>query len=137
MDNELNQPATDYNVFQRIWSSPREVFNYVNDNQYDKYATVLLVLSGIYRTFNTASLKDMGDNYSLHTILSVCIVAGGLFGWITYYIYAALISWTGTWLRAEGDTKSILRVPVLCLIALRCRFVFAYSADINIWKRNV
>lgn len=34
----------------------------------------------------------------------------GLFGWITYYIYSALISWTGSWMNGKGNTQSILRV---------------------------
>jgi len=110
-DNEEKSfTPSDKDIFTRIWTNPRQVFKFINDNHYDKYATTLLVLSGISRGFDQASLKDMGDSQSLGTILVMCVIAGGLFGWMTYYIYAALISWTGTWLKAKGDTKSILRI---------------------------
>jgi hypothetical protein len=101
---------SDRDIFIKIWTEPRNTFKYINDNHFDKYVTVLLLLSGISRAFDRASLKNMGDKMSLGALIGVCIIAGGLFGWMTYYIYAALISWTGKWLGAKGNTKSILRV---------------------------
>jgi hypothetical protein len=32
------------------------------------------------------------------------------FGWISYYIYAALISWSGKWMNGKGNTQLILRI---------------------------
>jgi hypothetical protein len=43
-------------------------------------------------------------------IILVCLFVGGLFGWITNYIYAALMSWTGKWLKGNANTNSIIRV---------------------------
>jgi len=106
---------TDKEVFTKIWTSPRMVFKYINDNKYDKYVNILLFFAGISRAFDRASLKDMGDRTSLLVILSVCIVLGGLLGWISYYIYAALLSWTGKWLNGKGDTSSILRMLAYAL----------------------
>lgn len=115
MDNnfiefEEYQNLTDKDIFTKIWTSPRKVFKFINDNHYDKYVNVLLFFAGISRAFDRASLKDMGDNMSLLAILAICIIAGGLLGWISYYIYAALLSWTGKWIKGQGDTKSILRI---------------------------
>jgi hypothetical protein len=123
-NKEKSFEPSDKDIFTTIWTSPRQVFKYINDNHYDKYSTVLLVLSGISRSFDRASLKDMGDSQSLPTIIGMCIVAGGLFGWMTYYIYAALISWTGTWLKAKGDTKSIIRILSYAMLPSVVALVF-------------
>ncbi|WP_445710680.1 Yip1 family protein [Flavobacterium sp.] len=107
---EESQNLTDKDIFIKIWTSPREVFKFINDNRYDKYVNVLLFFAGISRAFDRASLNEMGDRMSLLTILISCIIVGGLLGWISYYIYAALLSWTGKWIKGQGDTKSILRI---------------------------
>jgi len=107
---EESQNLTDKDIFTKIWTSPRKVFKFINDNHYDKYVNGLLFFAGISRAFDRASLKDMGDKMSLLAILAFCIIAGGLLGWISYYIYAALLSWTGKWLKGQGNTKSILRI---------------------------
>ncbi|MAE07440.1 MAG: hypothetical protein CL661_01620 [Bacteroidetes bacterium] len=101
---------SDKDIFTKIWTSPRLVFKYLNDNKYDNYVYILLFLAGITRAFDKASLKDMGDNQSLLAVVLISIILGGLFGWITFYIYAALMSWTGEWLDGKGDAKSLLRI---------------------------
>lgn len=108
--SQENNRLTDKDVFTKIWSSPRQIFKYINDKNYDQYMIVLLLLSGISRSFDRASRNNMGDTMSIWAIVGICIIAGGLFGWLSYYIYAALMSWTGKWLNAKGDTDSILRM---------------------------
>jgi len=110
--DEINQPKTysDRDLFIKIWTEPREVFRFIHENKYEKYVGVLLILAGISRAFDRAVMRDMGDNYPLIAIIGLCIFMGGLLGRITYYIYSALISWTGKWLNGKGDTTSILRV---------------------------
>jgi hypothetical protein len=107
---------SDKNIFTKIWTSPREVFKFINTYKYDKYVTVLLIFAGISRTFDRASLKNMGDNFSIWGIIAFCIIIGATFGWITYYLYSALISWTGKWIDGKGNTDSILRVLSYALI---------------------
>jgi len=108
--SQENNRLTDKDVFTKIWSSPRQIFKFINDKNYDQYMIVLLLLSGISRSFDRASMNNMGDKMSIWAIVGICILAGGLFGWLSYYIYAALMSWTGKWLNAKGDTDSILRM---------------------------
>jgi len=105
-----NMELTDREIFTKIWTSPRLVFRYLNDTRYDKFVIILLILAGICRAFDRASLKNMGDDLPLIGVLSICIILGGLLGWIFYYIYAALLSWTGTWLNGKGNTNSLLRM---------------------------
>jgi hypothetical protein len=101
---------SDDEIFTTIWISPRKIFKYIHESHHDKYVVTLLLLSGISRAFDRAALNDMGDSNSLTAIIVLCIIAGGLFGWMTYYIYAAMLSWTGSWLGGKGNTKSILRI---------------------------
>jgi len=101
---------TDKDIFVKIWTSPRLVFKYLNDNSYDKFIAVLLIFAGITRAFSRASSQNMGDNISLPIVITICILIGGLMGWIGYYIYAAMMNWTGKWFNGQGDTKSLLRM---------------------------
>lgn len=94
----------------KLLSKPKKVFEFIDKYKYDKYVTVLLVLAGISKGFDQATSKSSGDNLPLLGVIGTSIVFGGLFGWISYYIYAALISWMGKWLDGTADTKSVLRV---------------------------
>jgi len=97
-------------IFYKLLTSPRDAFKFINDYKFDKHVTILLSLAGIVRTFDRAIGKNMGDDFSLLGLITFCIIIGGLFGWITYYIYSALISWTGKWFEGTADTQSILRI---------------------------
>jgi hypothetical protein len=110
------KPLTDIEVFTHIWFSPRTVFKFINDTWYEKYMILLLCLGGIVRAFDRASTKNMGDHMSLGGIVAFCVIAGGLLGWISFYLYAALVSWTGKWLKGQGDTQSIMRILAYAML---------------------
>jgi len=97
-------------IFYKLFTSPKEAFKFINNYKYDKHVTLLLLLAGVVRAFDRATDKNMGDNFPLWGVIAFCIIIGGVFGWITYYIYAALISWTGKHLEGKADTQSVLRV---------------------------
>ena len=102
-------------LFKKIILAPREAFRFINDYKYEKHLYLLLFLAGIVRYFDRASSKNMGDNYSIWAIIAIGVIVGGLFGWISYYIYAALISWSGKWMNGKGNTESILRILAYAL----------------------
>lgn len=102
--------VTDKQIFTKLWSEPRLIFKFINDNQYDKYTHILLILAAISHGFDQASTKNTGDKMSLPAVIAMSILAGGIFGWITYYIYAAFISSTGKWLGGIAGTTSVLRI---------------------------
>ena len=132
---EVDQ-LSDKDIFTKIWTSPRQVFKFINDNSYNKYVTVLLILSGISRSFDQASLKNLGDSMSLWEILAISIIGGGLLGWISFYIYASLISWTGKWLDGQGNTNSIFRMlafsmlPSIIALVLLIPQILIYGIEI-------
>ena len=111
-EEELDQPQTftDQEIFTFIWTRPRSVFKFLNDYKYDKFLYPLMILVGIVNAFERVSDKSIGDSFSLLYTFAICIIFGGLFGWVSYYFYAALMSWTGKALDGKANTSSILRV---------------------------
>jgi len=103
-------------IFTKIWFSPRLVFKYLNDNNYGKYVIIFLVLAGITNTFGIALTGSWSEDMSLMKILAICILFGGLFGWVSFYIFAALVSWTGRFLNGQGNTTSLLRMTSHAMI---------------------
>ena len=117
---EKNNPEqiqlSDKEIFTKIWMSPRLVFKFINQNGYTKFSTILLIFGGITGALNSASTRNMGDIMPLWSVLIVCLIGGGVFGWLYFYIYAALLSWTGKWLKGTGTTKSLFRMISYALI---------------------
>jgi hypothetical protein len=121
MEETLNtspedQQFSDRDIFTKIWLSPRQVFKFINDYQYDKYVIVLLVLAGVAKALERASSNYYGDTKEIWEIVVTCVVVGGIFGWITYYLFAGIISWTGKWMEGEGNTESILRIMSFAML---------------------
>ena len=129
-NSEDPKTLTDKEIFTDIWLSPRKVFKFINEQQYDRYVYLLLALAGISNAFDRAVNKDLGDKMSLWGIILLCIVVGGLLGWISYYIYAGLISWTGKWLKGEGDSSSILRIPIIVALIFLVPQIGIYGKEI-------
>ena len=115
---------TDQDIFTKIWTQPKRIFKYINEKQYEKYLYTLLFLEGIAKSFDRAVSKNMGENSSLFFILFVSIILGGFLGWISYYIYAALLSWTGKWLDGKGNTSSIFRMMAYAMMPSILSLVF-------------
>jgi len=107
---------TDQEIFTQIWTQPRSVLKYINDNHYDKFVIILMVFAGIASSFNNAAVRNLGDQLPFFSLLGVCIIGGGLLGWISYYIYAALLSFTGKWIQGQGDTTSLFRILAYAMI---------------------
>lgn len=98
------------NLFKKILTHPKEAFSFIARHQYEKHLTLLLVFAGIANGFDRISEKAKGDD-NIVALFAIAIIAGALVGWISYYIYAALLSLSGRWLNGKGRTNTIL--PVL------------------------
>jgi hypothetical protein len=57
----------------------------------------------------------MGDDYSLGMVIGASIIGGGLFGWIGFYISAALLRWSRGLLKGTGRTQDLLRIVAYSL----------------------
>ena len=123
-------------IFSKIWMSPRRVFRCINDSNYRELTTSLLIFAGIVSALNNASARNLGDQMPLLSVLIVCVLGGGIFGWIYFYLYAALLSWTGKWLKGTGNTKSLLRmmsfafIPSLVLILIFILQIALYGNEV-------
>lgn len=115
---------SDKEIFTNIWTSPRKVFSYIHKTNHDKYLIILLLLSGISSAFDRASLRNLGDTLSLWSLIAVCIIFGSLLGWISYYLYSGLVSWTGKWLNGKSATKEILRILSYAMIPSILSLIF-------------
>ncbi|WP_395063234.1 YIP1 family protein [Flavobacterium sp.] len=113
-----------YKVLEKVITAPKRAFKFINTYKYDKHLHILLIISGISNAFNKASQKGMGDDSSLLFILFITIIFGGLFGWITYYFYSALISWTGKWFNGFAKTDDVLRIFAYATIPAILGLVF-------------
>ena len=121
-DNNISY-INDKNLLSRIWTNPSDTLNYILKNCPDRYVTILLVLGGIVRAITRASNRNMGDNMTTILVLAISIITGGLFGWITYYIYAWALSLTGKWLGGESNPSKFRTVIAWALIPSICSLI--------------
>ncbi len=132
---------SDKAIFTKIWTQPRLVFKYINDHYYSKFMILLLVLSGIASAIDQAINKNSGDTMSLLGVLSLTIIVGALFGWISYYFLSALLYWTGKWVDGQGSINPILNmlahasIPKILGILLVIPQIGAYGLDL--FKSNI
>ena len=133
---EQPENLSDKEIFTKIWTSPRKIFKYIVDRNYKKYVVILLILSGISHAFSQAIDKGMGDKLPIIPIILICIIGGGLFGWLSFYIAAILLSWTGKWLKGKGTTDSILTIisyamiPSIVAMVLLIPQICIFGADL-------
>jgi hypothetical protein len=116
--------------------SPRTVFKFSNDTNYNKLTTILLIFAGITSSLNIASVRNMGDYIPLWGVLIACVFGGAILGWISFYIYATLLSWTGKWLKGAGNTSSLLRM-LSCAVISSLVIIFLFSIRIALYGNEV
>lgn len=135
---DIKEPyLTDEDVFSSIWFNPRKVFSFINRYNYNKYIYLLLVLAGIANAFYKNADKDLTP-----INLFFLVALGAIIGLIGNYIYAGLMSFTGTWINGKAQTSAFLRViafsslPLVFSIAIAlARFIIRgdgnFSEEIN------
>ena len=111
-------------IITRIWREPRLTFESIYKYNFERYLIPILVVAGISRAFDRAATRSMGDDASLVFIVGVCVVAGGLLGWISIYVYAALLSWSGKLLGGNCNTSTMFRLTAHANIPLFFSLIF-------------
>ncbi|MGF1923988.1 MAG: hypothetical protein ACQUHE_07385, partial [Bacteroidia bacterium] len=94
---------TDKEVVTQIWIYPRKVFRYINETGYNKYFSLILFVCGIVGVLQRKLYSGVEQGEVFGEIV-MAVIFGGLLGWISFYVYASLISFTGQWL--GGSTKT-------------------------------
>ena len=133
---ETYESFTDQEIFVKIWTEPRRILRYINETKYEKFFYILLYLAGVSAAFDRATSKNLGDKTSVYAIIVGALILGGFLGWISYYIYAALLNWTGKWLDAKGDTKAIYRILAYAMIPSVVSLIFLVP-QIAIFGNNI
>lgn len=100
----------DNELIKTVLLDPKKAFKFIHKYRYENHLKPLLVLAGVSSAFDRAVNNSSGDNMSLGAVIAMSVIIGGLLGWISYYIYAAFISWTGGWLNGNARTSDILRI---------------------------
>tara|TARA_Y100000782_G_C10048635_1_gene208521 strand:+ start:33 stop:590 length:558 start_codon:yes stop_codon:yes gene_type:complete len=90
----------------------------------DDFVQTLLLLAGIFNAFDRAIEKNLGDSMSLLSVIGFSVFGGALFGWISYHLYAALLSWTGKWIGGRASSKELLRVLAYGMLPAITALVF-------------
>ncbi len=127
---------SDKDIFTKIWTSPRLVFKYINDNQYKKFMVLLLMLSGLTNAIERSIGKFAGSSAYVMGSLTGNIIAGALLGWIFYYLLSALLRLSGKWLKGQGDINSILNmlahasIPKILAIVLMLPQIAVYGTNL-------
>ncbi len=129
-DNNVN--LTDKEVFLQIWTSPRKVFKFIIENNYRKNAYLLLFLGGVVNALSRSAEKSSGDGAHMLFYIIGAVLGGGLLGWIGYYIYSALLSWTGKWFKGTANTSTLFNVFTYSLIpAVFTLFILIFELSLN------
>jgi hypothetical protein len=67
----------------------------------------LAMLWGIREVLDRACTCDVGDEYSLGTILLVSLVLGSAGGLLSLWISAWVLGWTGKWLHGKAEAQHL------------------------------
>lgn len=103
-------PIEDNRIIQMVLTNPKKAFEFIHHYRYEIYMKPLLALAGMASAFDRAVNNSSGDHMSLVGVIFMSVLMGGLLGWISLYIFAALISWTGSWLKGKAKTDDVLRI---------------------------
>jgi hypothetical protein len=109
LDEKLPEIAHE-NHLLTIWTRPQQTLQYILTYSSEKYVIPLFVLGGIARAIDRASVKNLGDTMSTAAVLGLSVTMGAIFGWVVYYIYAALLSYTGKLIKGSADSEQFRTV---------------------------
>lgn len=118
---------TDFEIFTRIWIQPGNVLGYINEYRYDSYTLALLLITAIATSLELAVIVSIGEQLTFAVLLSVCVFLGGLLGLILFYIYAAVVNWTGEWFDGLGSTNALIRVFAYAMFPMTFVLIFVIA----------
>lgn len=102
---------TQKEVFRKIFSEPKKAFEYIHKNRFENYLITILITVGICSAVDNTFEKIVAGTISNVTLaLSLSIIFGALFGWISFYLFGGLLSWTGKWYKGRGNTDDFVRI---------------------------
>lgn len=89
------------------WTKPRATIQQIVDFDPSYMAVPLVLVGGVFNALNRASMRSLGDQLDLTTIIIIALIIGPVAGLISWMIFGALIKWTGGWIGGRGDEDAI------------------------------
>ncbi len=102
---------------------PKETFSYLLKNSTSRYINLLFILGGVVRSIDSISNPEALENQKLVSVLFGAIVTGVIFGWISFFLFSALIRWTGEWLHGKATFRKLRTVIAWSLLPSVCTLV--------------
>ena len=114
----MKKNITEKNLVSQIWLRPTETLNFIIKICPQKYVTLLIVLGGLVNSLDKAFTRSSNADKTLIEVLPIAIVLGLLLGWITYYMYAFVLSIAGEWIGGKSQPKEFRTIIGWALIPL-------------------
>ena len=111
------------NLLLVIWTKPKATLEFILLNRIKTYTILLFVLGGIANSITKAQVNIAEHSTLSITILIFAVILGGLLGLLFYYVYAALLSWTGNWLDGKATINQFASVLAWSLIPSICTLI--------------
>lgn len=103
-EKEAPKPS---NPWLDIWIRPRATIRSIVAYDPDYKVNLIVGLVGILTVLDKASNKNLGDKISLSSILFIAIIFGPIFNIIRLHIMSGLISWTGSKIGGQAQSREI------------------------------
>ncbi|MDP5277077.1 Yip1 family protein [Chengkuizengella axinellae] len=104
--NNMTEKQVKLNPWFSIWIKPRATMRSVLNNKPGK-VFLLIYLGMLVNSLDQASTRDMGDTYSMSTVLFASIVFPLFTGIIYYYLAPTIFRWAGSILNGHGTTEEV------------------------------
>lgn len=102
-DKELNE-------YIKFLKNPLSSYKEILILKPEKDIYILMFLGSVANAIGKAASQNMCDSGNLTFVLLTAVFAGGIFGIVGYFIYAALLRWTGKFLNGSADTDKMTTV---------------------------
>lgn len=135
-EGQLPEPLTDKQIFQLIWTDPVRVFTVLRHYHINQWTYGLIFLASIVSVLNNFMRKHYADKYGTMLSFVGMILVGIFFSFFVINLYAALIAWTGKWLKGRAGTVAITRVlafsqlPTITLLCIQIPCVLLFGMEL-------
>lgn len=100
-----------FKILVLIWRYPREVMRYVLETDYINWSPYLMMLLATLSAGIGFSFMPSFEPVSVPIWLKVLLMAlVGVFSLIPFYLFGAMIKWTGKWIGGQGHAREIRAV---------------------------
>lgn len=95
------------NPWISMWTKPRETIRQIVATDPQRMVLLLAAVVGVSNFLDRAAARGMGDRIELPLILAAAVIAGPIFGIVSFYVGGLLLRWTGGWLGGTAGAKNI------------------------------